>query len=326
MQLDAQTDYLHLKHQSLTKFADPNIIKLIAESCSVEQPFQCETIQHLELRNCRLSSTSDLILDQCVNLNINYSKIASIQIQAPLTELSVECNLFSNANFLKNLIQLTVLNLAWNLFTDISPIAHLKYLQDLNLSFNSDVNIEPLKYLKQLRKLNLSDCNIKSIAALTKLPNLQFMVVSGNFYMDYTMLQHMKQLTHLHASRNNIKDVTCLQHLSLVELNLSDNCEIAIHPLQFITSLTILSLRNCDLFEISALIPLKRLEELDIAGNQIIHISALKHLPLKTIDIEENFIQNFSVFKRTLFRICQRFKPFQRPSVCVNLQVQLETP
>ncbi|CAL6022569.1 Leucine-rich_repeat domain superfamily [Hexamita inflata] len=46
----------------------------------------------------------------------------------------------------------------------------------------------------------------------------------------------------------------------------------------------------------SALIPLKRLNQLDIAGNQIIHISALKHLNLKTIDIEGNYITSFSVF------------------------------
>ncbi|CAL6005549.1 T9SS_type A sorting domain-containing protein [Hexamita inflata] len=298
MQSETQTDYLNLKYESLTKLTHSNITKLIAESCSVEQPFQSETIQHLELRNCCFSSASDLILNQCVILNLNYNKIKDIQIQAPLTELSIECNLFSSANFLKNLSQLTVLNLAWNQFTDISSITHLQYLLDLNLSFNSDVNIEPLKYLKQLRQLNLSDCNVKSIAALIELPNLQFLDVSGNFYMDYTMLQHMKQLTRLHATRNNIQDVTYLQNLNLVELDLSENYEITnIHPLQYIASLTILSLRNCSLFEISALIPLKRLEELDIAGNQIVHISALKYLPLKTVDIGGNFIKNFDVFK-----------------------------
>ncbi|CAL6084469.1 Leucine-rich_repeat domain superfamily [Hexamita inflata] len=100
MQQEAQTDYLNLKYQSLTKL-DLKITKLVAESCSIEQLFQSETIQHLELRNCRISPDSDLVLNQCANLNLNYNKITDIQIQAPLTELSVECNLFSSANFLK---------------------------------------------------------------------------------------------------------------------------------------------------------------------------------------------------------------------------------
>ncbi|CAL6052704.1 Conserved_hypothetical protein [Hexamita inflata] len=88
--------------------------------------------------------------------------------------------------------------------------------------------------------------------------------------------------------------------INLKQLDLSDNDNVDIIPLQYLVNLTSLNISKSDISDISSLITLVNLEVLDMSHNIIQNITSLQNFVLLIdLDISYNCIKDISILKQT---------------------------
>lgn len=232
---------------------------------------------------------------------------------------------------------------------DIRSLMSLTKLQELNLSNNQITDIKPLRFLKRLRKLNLSDNQIRDIRALSGLNNLIALNLMHNPIDDYSPLnslrivllsteqkqgpqstinrtewntlhsrykefatnpsdhvmswkddvleRKMRNITGIHSGDIMYSDVKDILSIDLSnESNSQEDARIKdISSLMSLTKLKELNLSNNRISDIKALRFLKKLQKLDLSGNQISDIRALGGLKnLYVLKLKGNPITDYS--------------------------------
>ncbi|CAL6051919.1 leucine-rich_repeat domain-containing protein [Hexamita inflata] len=278
-----------------------------------------------------------LLVDRCPNIQLDLKsrKITELHILdcelqfatglhlfPNLTILILTSNELSIINELSALSFLSKLDLSFNVITDISPLQSLKNLKYLNLTANQTLtNICPLQELTQLTILHLSQINLENASVLSNLIQLQELDLCYNKLVSLSGLQNMNQLQKLNLASNLLQDISILSTLNLKELNISQNPDIDLQPLLYMTDLKVLyvcdnalsgnsaiNLRNlvqleelqmsCNqLVDIYPLRKLTKLKALDMFMNEIIDITPLKELQLQSLNLQYNFVQSFESIK-----------------------------
>ncbi|CAL6082330.1 leucine_Rich Repeat (LRR)-containing protein [Hexamita inflata] len=128
----------------------------------------------------------------------------------------------------------------------------------------------------QLKELDLSE----SLHVQQEIQNVQSEHLT--YYEEELQLNDQKSMVNLVKLTLNGNKITNISVLStfvnLEELNLSNNRNININPIQFLTKLTKLSLENCGLTNIQDLSSLTNLVELNLAENEGVDISPINKL------------------------------------------------
>ncbi|CAL6009327.1 Conserved_hypothetical protein [Hexamita inflata] len=275
-------------------------------------------------------------LTQLEKLNMNYCKLNKIDVLRYLTNLK-ELGLVGNDRIdditpLGNLQYLRILNLEDCRLTNIEALQLLLNLEELNLANNGNkflnkvmqhtcyLNTTPLQYLTKLTILNLNLCGKLQLDSLSQLTNLDQLYLSTNNFQDLRALdalQYLTDLTILDLSKCNLSSINALKYLvNLKELNLSRDLgyfeleEIKspffdITPLQYLTQLEKLEMKQCGLQSVEALIPLQNLKVLDLRFNLIVYALPLAQLKQlielrflyknKIIDLSSQFVQFFDL-------------------------------
>ncbi|CAL6003920.1 Leucine_rich repeats-containing protein [Hexamita inflata] len=138
----------------------------------------------------------------------------------------------------------------------------LENLEILDASYNSALKIQDIEKYKYLKQLDISSTNLVDIYNLK-----------------------LQQLCSLQLRNNKIKDIPSLSNsINLVELDLSQNADIDIDPIQQLKQLRVLKLSKCNLQSVKILELLTELTELKIYLE--INIQALQYLVnLKKLNI-----------------------------------------
>ncbi|CAL5978910.1 leucine-rich_repeat domain-containing protein [Hexamita inflata] len=118
----------------------------------------------------------------------------------------------------------------------------------------------------------------------------------------------MIQLQRLTLRSNKLRNICFLGkliNLELVDLSQNDNLDVS--PIQYLTSLTYLDISSCKISDISSLKALVKLEVLYLQSNKIHNIQHLQNLvKLTDFDISYNCVQDISILKmfKCLKRLC----------------------
>ncbi|CAL6097748.1 leucine-rich_repeat domain-containing protein [Hexamita inflata] len=166
-----------------------------------------------------------------------------------------------------------------------------KYIKELHLYACNFNEIQGIEQMNQLVQLSITKNQIKSIKALQNMCNLTHLILNDNNISDLTPLQSLDNLGYLNLQTNCIEDVYCLRKLvNLGQLFLGFNKIRDIAPLQDMINLIELQLQSNLIIDILALQNMYCMFSLELTQNQIVDASAINHLPIKYLDISENFI------------------------------------
>ncbi len=230
----------------------------------------------------------------------------------------VNSNAVTDLSPLKKLTQLISLDLGDNAISDVSVLSGLTQLTDLSLSGNPITDFSALAGLTQLTSLNgISD--ISALLRLIQLPPEAIFIPDANLAAAVqeslglarrtALTTHaMLALTHLEAPNRQITDLTGLEHARhLRRLNLggeyiagegfvNSNAVTDLSPLEKLTQLTYLYLRDNTITDISPLAGLTQLKSLNLWGNAITDISPLSGLTQLTyfLNLRDNTITDIS--------------------------------
>lgn len=191
--------------------------------------------------------------------------------------------------------------------TDISGLRFCPKLKHLVISRNSSIlDIDPIGNLDNLETLNLSGVRIVNpscLSSLTKLKNLNLIFsyrIQGN---DLSFLKKMSNLQSLCIKGWDISDCTPIHHLKDLQfLDLGNNKLESCDTLRYLDNLLSLNLSCNPLTDIKGLIPLKKLQHLDLDQNyKIIDHSPLSSLKsLEKLNLNTNQIKDINEFKKIL--------------------------
>ncbi|CAL5978839.1 leucine-rich_repeat domain-containing protein [Hexamita inflata] len=155
----------------------------------------------------------------------------------------MDCNVFSVQDCILQSLEVLELSNYSRKEADtlVFEIVNFQKLKRLTL-YQWITNISPLSQITRLTKLCLIECEIRSIEALKSLVNLEELSLS------------------------------CSQSIDI------SNKGVDITSIQYLTKLTKLSLRQCNLVALDALRPLMKLEELYIYYNNVVYLQPLAEL------------------------------------------------
>jgi internalin A len=221
--------------------------------------------------------------NKLVALNLSNNAITDLGILKILPDMKIlllNDNLIQDLYHLSFLNNLTQLDLSNNIIDDLSGLSDLKNLKLLNLFNNNISNLFPLKYIVSLTTLDLHKNKIVDLKGLENLKNLMYLNLSGNLiFGDYSQLSNLNELKTLRITDNKILN------FDFLPISLSD-----------------LSLKDCQIKDISFLSKNTDLESLDLSYNLISDISVLKKLRnLRRLNLTWNAIQDLSQFESIKF-------------------------
>ncbi|XP_076445866.1 uncharacterized protein LOC143283507 [Babylonia areolata] len=180
---------------------------------------------------------------------------------------------------------LTALYADHNCITKLDTLHVCPRLQQLSLAHNRLVEITGLSPLTQLTVLNLAANSISSIQGLESLSLLTWVDLSGNSIEDMAGLSACHHLRYLDVSENSIsaladlRSLTVLKTLLLHENNISS---LTLAPYCLPVSVRTLSLEANsveDLTQMTSLVFLTQLEQLSVAQNPCVQMTANKEYP-----------------------------------------------
>lgn len=238
------------------------------------------------------------VLRNLPNLNYLVLKGNSISDISPLENLTnlvfleIDSNKVTDISKLGNLVNLTHLNIANNKISDISVLSNFTKLEWLSLNSNpiKDGDLTSLSGLTNLIELGLNSNGISNILPLKSLTNLTYINLNNNNLTDITALSSLVELNKLNLANNSITDITTLEKLKKIEW---------------------LSLSGNTIEDISTLSKLTKLSELGVGSNKVGNVDALKNLPLITLNLKSNKI-NDTVSSKT-YNLPSIFKESQNP-------------
>lgn len=165
-------------------------------------------------------------------------------------------------------------------------------------------NISDLSFIKKyskLRYLSLVNCNISNIDILADLSELQILYIQTNNIGDYTAVKKLNKLIELSIADNTIENFdflpTKLEILSLKDCNIKD--------LSFLKNSTNINSLNLSYNVIEDIAPLKGLINvriLDLSNNKILNIDSLASFTtFHWLNLANNFIDDISALKNIKF-------------------------
>ena len=247
----------------LSLFADANLERVVREALGRPHGYLTpEDVSFLTSISARDASISSLAgLENCTalhTLELTYDQIAEV---GPLT----------------NLNNLHTLSLYRNRITDVEPLANLNNLHTLELSYNQIAEVEPLANLNNLQWLSLGDNRITEVEPLANLNNLHTLYLSYNQIVEVEPLANLNNLRWLSLGGNRITEVGPLANLNNlhVPVYLSYNQSVEVKLLAGLINLRWLSLDGLQITEVEPLADLTNLSLLSLENNQIEDISAL---------------------------------------------------
>ncbi|XP_071113927.1 centrosomal protein of 97 kDa-like [Haliotis cracherodii] len=172
-----------------------------------------------------------------------------------------------------------------NSISKIENVEHLQDLQQLSLASNHLVRMVGVSSFIHLTVLRLSNNSIVNIEGLTDLVYLSWLDLSGNSIKVIENLKHNARLRHLDLSDNNIAVFGELSPLSILKtLLLHGNIISSLKPIPACIppSVRVLSLESndlCDLNEMCYLASLPDLDQLSLANNPCVLMTALTQYP-----------------------------------------------
>ncbi|CAL5994208.1 Conserved_hypothetical protein [Hexamita inflata] len=181
---------------------------------------------------------------------------------------------------------------------DLKSIEFLQNFQHMNkLKIYYCKNIIPKLNSKAIQNLKIVYCNVYNIEQFN-LENLEILNLQDNLEdKPNAQMQVIKLVQNI------------LKFKNLKELTLYGYQGIEISPLSQMTYLTKLSVGQCDLLNIDALIPLVNLIDLNLSGNSGIDISPLQHLKQLTyLNLQSCCIENFNILNFNILKLLVNLK------------------
>lgn len=206
---------------------------------------------NLQILHCNSTQISDLLpLAHLDNLQILHCFNTKIRDLSPLSKLHRLEQLFCGST----------------LVSDLKPISGLRKLQILNCTETNITDLEPLKGLVSLQYLDCSDTRIGDINPLEDLVNLQSLWLSGEYVKDLFPLGKLLNLRELQLS-NYYSHSDIVRYISL-DTNV----------IKSLKSLKSLWISTYDIGDLSFLMELEFLEELNISSSKSINFNVLSSL------------------------------------------------
>ncbi|KAL9104801.1 MAG: hypothetical protein Q9163_000299 [Psora crenata] len=197
-------------------------------------------------------------------------------------------------------LSLTAQNLVKHL-TDLEPYEpYWEYTRSVDLHDRGLTSLHMLdEFCTQAEELDVS-CN--KIGELNGIPStVRFLNVSANCLSDLTAWHHLKHLQYLDVSGNSLTTLKALQRLvHLRALKADDNIIDSLDGTENLNGLLSLRLRNNRLRIVDFKhYDLRRLTDLDVAGNGVVRMSNIERLPaLKSLNLRDNGLEAFSLCSR----------------------------
>lgn len=163
---------------------------------------------------------------------------------------------------------------------------------------SSITSLAGLEAFSGIRTLQLNGAAVTDFSPLAKMTNLEYLSLYSVVITDFSFLKSLTQLTTLDLSNTGLSSVAILSTLTnLRTLYINDNAIVDIAPLAKLTSLQYLNINFNKIKDISALKGLP-LTSLQMSNNQISSIAALAALTkLQSFSFWDNKITDISVVK-----------------------------
>lgn len=164
---------------------------------------------------------------------------------------------------------------------DVTIDDQMERLSHLHLEGLGIVEISNLHAFKQLQVLYLYSNQIAALRNLESLRNLTSLYVQNNKITEIAGLEYCTRLQKLYLQRNCISVVcglerlTALQELDVSCQHLPDGASLEFDPASVeavAATLRVLNVSECGLADVEALLPLARLQVLDLGGNAILDL------------------------------------------------------
>lgn len=223
----------------------------------ITQISQLMHLRELNLQGNSISVITPLIKLRKLNtLNLRENPISDFDPLSQITslhELDLSNIHLENLHSIASLIELRTLYLRDNLIEDISLLVKFNHLRKLDLRNNLVSDISALAELTNLEHLDLRDNSITDIIPLIKMTHMRELDLRGNSVSDITPLAAMVNLRSLDLQGNPVSDLSTIRRLGDIEdldlsfIPLGDKITL----LRGFTNLRRLSIRNCDVSDIS---------------------------------------------------------------------------
>jgi Leucine-rich repeat (LRR) protein len=277
------------------------IDSLVLHTCNIKTLAPIKDFSNLK----ELNLDNDMVRDmnefryftKLKTLYLANNQIDSLDNFPPLSELKyldIRNNHISNAEPLTVLNSLEQLNISSNRLKEVGSIAKLKNIKTLNISGNPINNLGPLAEMKELRSLDLSyspEVNFKTLPLLPALSELWLNnnQLSSKNYDLLLKLSGFQNLTGLYLGSNE------LETLNFIPLYLDKTSKSDKPAATVFDKLQVFDVSNCSLKNISSVIYLQNLMELNIYGNQLTDISSIASLNnLAVLNASTNNIEDIS--------------------------------
>lgn len=243
--------------------------------------------------NCRKAATEVCLAQASAPLPADdkrwVGKSAS-QIDSDLTRRCAECG--ENGS-------VTEINFKFQFIEVIEGLkSHAAHLRSLDLSSNNLSRIEGLGGMAKLKELKLYGCQISRLQGLEDCIALSALHLEDNRIPELSGLENLRALEYLNLDKNRLQKLGrgFARLTKLRELHVSRNQLQDLHGVSCLSSLEVLSASKNQLEKLTCeqIKGLNRLDELHLAGNQLIDVcflgaSSIPSLPMLSIlDISAN--------------------------------------
>jgi internalin A len=182
----------------------------------------------------------------------------------------------SGLEYCTNLTRLTMVDASYvNMDIDLAPLSGLRNLEYLSIEYIPVYDLTSLSGLSKLAYLNINKCETGDLTPLENLRELNTLILHDHFNeVDLESISELENLAELYFEGYIISDSSALTNLDKLKQ---------------------LTLRYCDVDEISDLSELKGLSYLDLSGNNITDLNPLTNLTeLEQVFLSWNEIEDVS--------------------------------
>jgi len=237
---------------------------------------------------------------------IGYSASGTNQV---FLNLELQGKELDTLTFLCDYKHIQVLDLSHNNLEDLSMLSELPHLISLNVSHNKLSSILDFTPPLRIREMNFSNNLIKEING-----DLSIHKSLGTLLLDFNQVEEIKGiegcvcLRNLSLSNNKITKISGLENLSLKQLDLSFNCIKKIENISSLKVIQYLNLCHNDIRSLRGLQNHDKLEEINLANNQILDVSEFRYLRelrlLRILNLSDNPIQEIADYRiSTVFKL-----------------------
>jgi len=237
-------------------------------------------LKELTVRNCVLTSGDLDVISSLPGLrnltleNCSLSNISKLSAAQNLTFLNLSNNAIRDLSALAGMSRLEALSLSHNALTDLSQLSGLTNLKELDVSYNSLASVAPLASCADLWAMDISGNIIDTLEGIDALTSLSVLKADHNKLTDISLLAANTALTKLDLSHNALTSIAPLAVLKNLETLIFDYNEVSVLP-QWDKSCNLIIIQGSH-NKITSLDPLAGLEKL----NHVI----MEYNSIRTID------------------------------------------